>query len=168
MAKDLIEEIPPMARWRFATRAAALVPALYSCALREGAGTAEEREQMIWYAIGGEVKEIADTFGFSVDTAEEIGEVLKAGATVLFGPEFRIAVLPTSGEAATVVIKGCPFTGTLRETGCNLSVGSSWCMPFAISAVEHLSGKFALRFVRARCMGDAQCEMVVRKKQEGE
>jgi len=169
MAKDLIEEIPPMARWRFAARAAALIPALYSCALRgEGTGAVEEREQMIWYAIGREVKEIVDTFGISTDNAEEIAGALRVGAVVLFGPAFRITVLPASGEAATVVMKGCPFTGTLREAGCDLFAGASWCMPFAISAVEHLNGAFTLRFVRARCMGDAQCEMVIRKREEGE
>jgi hypothetical protein len=168
MAKDLIEEIPPLARWRFAARAAALMPALYSCVLREEGGAAEEREQMIWYAIGREVKEIAGTFGLPVDTAEEIAETLRVGAMVLFGPEFRITVLPASGETATVVMKGCPFTGTLREVGCDLSAGASWCMPFAISAVEHLNGAFTLRFVRARCTGDGQCEMVVRKREEGE
>ncbi|HDS62771.1 MAG TPA: hypothetical protein ENN52_01295 [Methanofollis liminatans] len=169
MAKDLIEEIPPMARWRFATRAAALIPALYSCALTgEGGGSPGEREQMIWYAIGREVKDIASTFGLPVDTAEEIAETLRIGAMVLFGPEFRVAVLPSSGETATVVMKGCPFTGTLREAGCDLFAGASWCMPFAISAVEHLNGAFTLRFVRARCMGDGQCEMVVRKREEGE
>jgi hypothetical protein len=169
MAKDLIEEIPPVARWRFAARAAALIPALYSCALtREGGGAPGEREQMIWYAIGREVKDIASTFGLPVDTAEEIAETLRIGAMVLFGPEFRVAVLPSSGETATVVMKGCPFTGTLREAGCDLFAGASWCMPFAISAVEHLNEAFTLRFVRARCMGDAQCEMVIRKRGEGE
>ncbi|MDK2975512.1 MAG: hypothetical protein PWP08_1883 [Methanofollis sp.] len=166
MAKDLIEEIPPAARWRFATRAAALIPALYSCALRGGESEmTEEQEQMIWYAVGCEVRTIAETFGFSVDTAEEIAEVLKVGATAFFGPGFRITILPTAGESATVVIKGCPFTGTLRESGCDPGAGASWCMPFAVSAVEHLNRAFALRFVRARCMGDGQCEMVVRKKE---
>ncbi|MDD4255838.1 MAG: hypothetical protein PHP59_10755 [Methanofollis sp.] len=168
MPKDLIEEIPPLARWRFATRATSLLPALYSRALREGEGTVEEREQLIWYEIGREVGEIAETFGFPTETAEEISEVVRAGAVVLFGPDFRVSVLATSSERATVVVKACPYTRCLAGAGGDTATGFSWCFPFAVSAVEHLNPAFTLRFVRARCMGEAQCEMTVRRKEESE
>lgn len=167
MPKDLIDEVPPLARWRFATRAASLLPALYSRALREGEGTADEREQLIWYEVGREVREIAETFGFPTETAEEICEVFRAGSIVLFGPDFRVSILATSPETATIVLKACPYTRCLVEAGCDADTGFSWCLPFAISAVEHLNPAFTLRFVRARCMGEAQCEMTVRKKEEG-
>ncbi|WP_342679552.1 hypothetical protein [Methanofollis sp. UBA420] len=168
MPKDLIEEIPPLARWRFATRAASLLPALYARALREGEGTPDEREQVIWYEVGRGVREIAETFAFPTATAEEICEVFRAGAVVLFGPDFRISILATSPERATVVVKACPYTRCLAGAGCDADTAFSWCLPFAISAVEHLNPAFTLRFVRARCMGEAQCEMTVRRKEEGE
>lgn len=168
MPKDLIEEIPPLARWRFATRAASLIPALYSRALREEECTVEEREQMIWFEVGREMREIAESFGFPVETAEEICEVFRTGSVVLFGPEFRLSVLATSPESATIVVKACPYTRHLNAVGGDAGSAFSWCLPFAVSAVEHLNPAFTLRFVRARCMGEAQCEMTVRKKEEGE
>ncbi|WP_067047691.1 hypothetical protein [Methanofollis ethanolicus] len=168
MPKDLIEEIPPLARWRFATRAASLLPALYSRALREGEGTPEEREQAVWYEVGREVRGIAEAFGFPIETAEEICEVFRAGSVVLFGPDFRFSILATSPDSATIVLKGCPYTRYLAGAGCDADTAFSWCLPFAISAVEHLNPAFTLRFVRARCMGEAQCEMTVRRKEGGE
>lgn len=168
MPKDLIEEVPPLARWRFATRAASLLSALYSLALRDETGTPEEREQAIWYELGREVREIADTFDFPAETAEEICEIFRAGSVVLFGPDFRISILATSPDSATIVLKACPYARCLAGVGCGADTAFSWCLPFAISAVEHLNPAFTLRFVRARCMGEAQCEMTVRRKEEGE
>lgn len=166
MGRDLIEEIPPLARWRIAARAASLLPALYARALRDGRGTPEEREQMVWYALGQEVKTVAGTFGFPTDTAEEVCEAFKAGVDLIFGPDFRISVLETSGETATIIMKGCPYQGTLREAGAGEEIGFSWCLPFSLAAVEALNPAYTLRFVRARCMGDSQCEMTVWREEE--
>ncbi|WP_220680527.1 hypothetical protein [Methanofollis formosanus] len=155
-----------MARWRIAARAASLLPALYARALRDERGTPEEREQMVWYALGQEVKAIAATFGFPTGTAEEVCEAFKAGTNMIFGPDFRISVLETSDETATLIMKGCPHQGTLREAGASGETGFSWCLPFALAAVEALNPAYSLRFVRARCMGDSQCEMTVRREEE--
>ncbi|TAJ45669.1 hypothetical protein [Methanofollis fontis] len=166
MAHDLIEDIPLMARWRSAARAAALLPSLYSRALREE-GPLEEREQMVWYAFGKEVGDIARTFGLPVGDAEEVCETFRACTLVLFGPDFRITVLSASEDSATIVMKGCPFCGMIRGSGGDEAVGFSWCLPYALSAVEALNSEFTLRFVRSRCMGDGQCEMTVQRREDG-
>ncbi|QSZ67262.1 hypothetical protein RJ40_06975 [Methanofollis aquaemaris] len=166
VGRDLIEEIRPLVRWRFAARAASLLPALYARALRDEREDPGEREQMVWYTLGQEVKTIAGTFGFPTGSAEEICEALQAGTAVIFGPEFRISILGTSEASATLIMKGCPHQGTLREAGAGEETGFSWCLPFSLAAVESLNPAYTLRFVRARCMGDTHCEMTVRRKEE--
>ncbi|MBP2146840.1 hypothetical protein J2129_002294 [Methanofollis sp. W23] len=166
MRRALVEEVPPLARWKVATRVASLLPALYARALRNEKESPEEREQMVWYALGREMKTIAETFRFPTQTAGEIGEALQVGTTVIFGPEFRISVMDTSEETATLVMTGCPHLKTLREVGAGEETGFSWCLPFSLASVERLNPSYTLRAVRARCMGDERCEMTIQKKKE--
>lgn len=167
IGRALVEEVQPLARWRVAAHVASLLPALYARALRDESGNPEEREQMVWYTLGREMKMIAETFRFPTQTAEEIGEAFQAGATVIFGPEFRTAVMDTSEETATLVVKGCPHLRALREARVGEETGFSWCLPFSLASVESLNPAYTLRFVHARCMGDDRCEMTIQRKEEG-
>lgn len=168
MGRALVKEVQPLARWRAAARVASLLPALYARALRDKEGSPEEREQMVWYTLGREMKTIAETFRFPTLTAEDIGEAFQAGTTVIFGPEFRISVMGTSEETATLVIKGCPHLRALREARVGEETGFSWCLPFSLASVESLNPTYTLRFVRARCMGDDRCEMTIQKKKRND
>lgn len=162
---EKLDEMTPESRWLVAAKFACRLPVLYGILMRDAVGeTYDRRVEELWCHCGEEVLEIARAADLKVSSADRLAHSLLKILTILFGPEFRGEILDLSGDRAVILMKKCPFL--LRCLECGGSTGTVFhpCMAFSISAVESLHKDFSLRYVRAMCLGDKNCEIRVVKK----
>ncbi|MDD1672171.1 MAG: hypothetical protein LUO82_04150 [Methanomicrobiales archaeon] len=171
---DRLDEMTPESRWRVAAKFSCRLPVMYGILMRDAVGeTFDRRVEELWCYCGEEVLEIARAAGLKVTPADRLSSSLLKILTILFGPEFRGEILDLSSDRAVLLMKKCPFLLRCLECGSSTSTVFHPCMAFCISATESLNKDFSLRFVRAMCLGDKNCEIrVVKKslleKEEGE
>jgi hypothetical protein len=75
-------------------------------------------------------------------------------------------VIDVAEDSSVIVIKRCP----LHAIGSpHLESGESMfhkCMAFTLMSVPLLNKKYQVRFVRAMCLGERQCEIKIEPGQE--
>ncbi|MDD1673815.1 MAG: hypothetical protein LUP99_05345 [Methanomicrobiales archaeon] len=160
-----MREISSDTRWHIAARSASSLPVLYAVVFRGRMG--EECDHLVeevWCQVGGEVQEIAKGLNLPVTPAERLAASLLEIARTLFGPEFRGEILDLSPDRAVILMNRCPFLIRTREMGVNSSVVFNPCLAFCISATETLHKDYSVRFIRAMCMGDRNCEIRMARK----
>ena len=154
-----IRKIPEERRHEIAGQLASLLPVIYDLAFRElMADDFAQREREIWIEIGKEVPHLAGTCHLSCTDAPHIADTIAVVWELLFGSEFKSEILDLSTDTAVILTKRCPFLVRAQETGGASEHCFTRCLAFSLTATERLNPKYTLRFVRAMCMGDRNCE----------
>jgi hypothetical protein len=158
--------IPEEARWQVAAKIASILPAIYGMAFRDVVGADYDRlEQMVWVALAHEARIVARTFSLPVETARDLSSTLAILHTVFFGPEIKSENASFESDRAVLLVRKCPMM--MREQELQARPGDVFnrCLAFSIAVIEELNPEYTLRFVRAMCQGDRNCEMkIITKK----
>lgn len=154
-----IRKIPDERRHEIAGQLASLLPVLYDLAFRElMPDDFAQREREIWIEVGKLVPELAGTWHLPYSDAPRIADTIAVIREILFGSEFKSEILDLSADTAVILTKRCPFLVRGLETGRASEHCFIRCLAFSVTATERLNPKYTLRFVRAMCMGDRNCE----------
>lgn len=163
-----IHDIPAEARWEMAVRAANTLPHAYYAAFRTVTGGTYEKEleealASVWAHAGEEQGAIARAFAIPVRNAKEIAEAFSTISVIFLGPELEGGIRE-EGESTVITITQCPMVA--QASGFELPGESVCrnCAAYCTSAVKSLNPAYMLRNVKAMCLGDANCEMRIRKK----
>ena len=169
MARKL--PIPEEMRWRIAATLSAKIPVTYGMVFRESTGADYDRlEQQIWVALAHEAKAVAWTCSLPVADSRDLTLTLDILNTLLFGPEFKSEQISFENDRSVLLVRKCPFLLREQEMSGPPSDVFNRCLAFSIALIEELNPEYTLRFVRAMCQGDRNCEMkvVLRKDTEEE
>jgi hypothetical protein len=161
--------IPIEIRWEVAAKIASMLPVAYGIIFRDVVGADYDRlEQQVFVALAHEAKIVALTFSLPLGTARDLVATLAILNTVFFGPEIKSEQVSFESDRAVLLVRKCPLM--LREQECHAHRGDVFnrCLAFTIAAVEELNPEYTLRFVRAMCQGDRNCEMKIITKKAAE
>jgi hypothetical protein len=163
-----MREISPELRWQLATRSASRLPVLATAVLRTRLGEDYEDHfaEEIWCHVGAEASDIAKGLDLPVRPADQLAGSLLEILRILFGPEYRGEILDLAPERAVLLIGRCPLLKRALEMGESSSAFFHPCLAFCVSATESLHAEYSVRFIRAMCLGDKNCELRVAKKAE--
>ena len=154
-----MRKIPEERRHEIAGQLASFLPVIYDLAFRElMPDDFAKREQEIWIEIGKQVPDLAGTSHLPCSDAPRIADTIAVVRELLFGSEFKTEILDLSADTAVILTKRCPFLVRAHETGGGPEHCFTRCLAFSVTATERLNSKYTLRFVRAMCMGDRNCE----------
>ncbi|MDD1675214.1 MAG: hypothetical protein LUQ17_00825 [Methanomicrobiales archaeon] len=153
-------------RWQIASKSASSLPVLYTIILRDYFGEESDRiAEEVWCHAGSGVSELATGLDLATDPADRLASGLLEILQTLFGTEFRGEILDLSSDRAVLLINRCPFLLRSVEFGRPTPAIFHPCMAFCVSATETLNGDYSVRFIRAMCMGDKNCELRVASKE---
>jgi hypothetical protein len=142
---------------------------MYEAVFRPAVGKKfDEMEQEIWVEIARQSRDIARSLRLPVRPAQDLAESIGIVMTILFGPEFKWEVMDVGKDGAVIIIKNCPFVAEAAGMGGSGESAFRRCLALTISTQKNLNPKYALRYVRALCMGDRQCEIKIEPEQEPE
>ena len=161
--------VPDEMRWRIAATVAAEIPLLYGKVFREIAGDQYDRlEQQIWVALAHSAREVAWTYSLPSGDSRELISTLEILNLLFFGPDFKSEQISFENDRAVLLIRTCPFL--LRQQELSGPPGDAFnrCLAFSIALVEELNPLYTLRFVRAMCQGDRNCEMKIVTRKDAE
>jgi hypothetical protein len=162
-----MRDIPPETRWQIASISASILPVLCTSILRKRlVKDCDHLAEEIWCNVGAEVAAIAKGLDLPVNPADQLATSLLEILRTVFGIEFRGEILDLSTDRAVILIRHCPFLIRSMELGEGTAAIFHPCLAFCVSATEALHRDFSVRFVRAMCMGDRNCEMRVAKKED--
>ncbi len=163
-----MKEISPELRWQLAARSASRLPVLVTAVLRTrlGEGYEDHFAEEIWCHVGAEASDIAKGLDLPVRPADHLAGTLLEILRILFGPEYRGEILDLAPERAVLLIGRCPLLLRALEMGESSSVFFHPCLAFCVSATEALHAEYSVRFIRAMCLGDKNCELRIAKKAE--
>jgi hypothetical protein len=163
-----MKEITAETRWLLAARSASRLPVLCTAVLRTRLGEAydDHLTEEIWCHLGDEACDLAKGLGLQVDTADRLAEGLLEILRTLFGSEFRWEILDLPQDRAVILINRCPILMRALELGEGSPEIFHPCLAFCVSAAESLHQDFSVRFIRAMCLGDRNCELRIAKKEE--
>ena len=153
-----IRRIPEDQRCEIAGQLTTFLSVIYDLAFREVTDDFEQREREIWIEVGKEVPQLAGTCRLRSSDAPGIADTISVVRELLFGSEFKSEVLDLSPDTAVILTKRCPFLTRAQEMGGVPEHCFPRCLAFSVTATERLNPKYTLRFVRAMCMGDRNCE----------
>jgi hypothetical protein len=162
--KDISMEM----RWQIAARSASSLPVVCTAILRTRLGTAYDDHlvEEIWCHVGDEASAIAKGLDLAVKPADRLASSLLEILRILFGQEFRGEILDLDSDRAVVLINRCPILMRAMELGEHSPAFFHPCMACCVSATESLHSDFSVRFIRAMCLGDKNCELRVGKREE--
>jgi hypothetical protein len=163
-----MKEISPELRWQIAARSASRLPVLCTAILRLRLGDAydDHLAEEIWCHVGAEAPDIAKGLDLPVSPADCLAESLLEITRILFGAEFRGEILDLAPDRAVLLISRCPILRRAREMDEGSSGFFHPCLAYWVSATEALHSGYSVRFIRAMCDGDKNCELRVGKKEE--
>lgn len=154
--------VPYEMRWRIAANIAARISLAYGMVFREVVGADYDRlEQQVWVALAHEAKEVAWTCSLPVGDSRELISTLEILNVIFFGPEFKSEHISFENDRSVLLIRKCPFLLRQQELSEPPADIFNRCLAFSIALVEELNPLYTLRFVRAMCQGDRNCEMKV-------
>jgi hypothetical protein len=155
-------------RWQIAARSASSLPVLCTAILRTRLGEAYDDHlvEEIWYYVGDQASDIAKGLDLAVHPVDRLASSLLEILRILFGQEFRGEILDLDPDRAVILINRCPILMRAMELGEQSPAFFHPCMACCVSATESLHPDFSIRFIRAMCLGDKNCELRVGKKEE--
>lgn len=156
------KEIPADVRWKYASRCAAMLPAMYDIAFREALKSGyAEAEQEIWMELSRTVEAIVHDLSLPKKTAPDIARGIFTALSILFGPELSGEIIGHSDDRAVIIVKRCPFIVHGIMLGADCGTSFSRCMALVLTAVPLINKNYSARFVRTMCTGDRQCEIKI-------
>lgn len=155
-------------RWQIAAKYASSLPVLCTIILRMRLGNAYDDHlvEEIWCHVGDKASDIAKGLELAVSPVDRLASSLLEVLRTLFGPEFRGEILDLDADRAVMLINRCPILLRAMELGEYSPSIFHPCLAFCVSATEALHKDFSLRFIRAMCQGDKNCELRLGKKEE--
>lgn len=128
-----------------------------------GASIAPYRDRM-FSEMAREIRAIADRYRMPRENAADLVQTLGAISVILFGPEFETRYIEGFPDEAVIRLTGCAMFGEDRAgEGTPNQVGSI-CQAYVEHAVSALNPGFTISVAKARCRGDAFCEMVIERR----
>jgi hypothetical protein len=163
-----MKDITPEMRWQLAARSASRLPVVCTAVLRMRLGDAydDHLAEEIWCHVGAEASDIAKGLDLPVSPADRLAGSLLEIVRTLFGSEFRGEILDLAADRAVLLITRCPILLRAMEMGECSSEFFHPCLAFCVSATEALHADYSVRFIRAMCLGDKNCELRLAKKSE--
>lgn len=161
--------VPDEMRWRIAANIAARIPLAYGMVFREVAGADYDRlEQQIWVTLAYSAREVAWTYSLPAGDSRELISALEILNVIFFGPDFKSEQISFEHDRSVLLIRKCPFLIRQQELSGPPDYAFNRCLAFSIALVEELNPLYTLRFVRAMCQGDRNCEMKVMTRKDAE
>jgi hypothetical protein len=163
-----MKDISPQLRWQIAARSASRLPVLCTTILRMRMGDAydDHLAEEIWCHVGAEASDIAKGLDLPLSPADQLAGSLLEIQRIIFGSEFRGEILDLAPERAVLLINRCPILVRAMEMGESSADFFHPCLAFCVSATEALRAEYSVRFIRAMCLGDKNCELRIAKKAE--
>ncbi len=163
-----MRETAPDLRWQIAARSASRLPIICTTVLAARLGDAydDHLAEEIWSHLGEESSDLAKGLDLPVTPADSLAGTLLEILRILFGPEFRGEILDLAPDRAVLLISRCPFLMRALEAGERSSAFFHPCLAFCVTATETLHSEYTLRFIRAMCLGDKNCELRLGKMTE--
>ncbi|MDN7023764.1 hypothetical protein FGU65_02440 [Methanoculleus sp. FWC-SCC1] len=157
-----VKDIPEATRWEMATHVLGrLVLALGQEAESETAASFQAR---MFSEMGQEIRAIADRYGLPRGHAADIVQTLGIVSVVLFGPAFTTRFIEGFPEESVIRLTDCAMFREESAHGISPLQVNSVCQAYVGHAVEALNPEFSISITRARCRGDAFCEMVIERR----
>jgi hypothetical protein len=158
-----VKDIPKATRWTMATHVLTRLVVALGHEPAGGASVAPYRERM-FSEMAREIRAIADRYGMPRENAADLVQTLGAISVILFGPEFETRYIEGFPDEAVIRLTGCAMFGEERAgSGAPAEVGSI-CQAYVQHAIVALNPGFTISVAKARCRGDAFCEMVIERR----
>ena len=158
-----LKDIPHAIRWRMATHV------LTRTVLALGGDSADAvpvfRER-VFSELGDEIRQIADRYQMPREHAADLVQTLGTVSVVLFGPEFETRFIEGFPDEGVIRLTECAMFREESAHGIDPAVVNRVCQAYVASAIEALNPAFTISVTRARCRGDAFCEMIIERKKD--
>lgn len=161
-----IEKVPAETRWKVATKGLTGACTALSNALKDAIGEEKfnEFQVRLWSQAGRGAKELADTFGLTVENPRDIDGIIQLLAMTAMGPEFEFEVVEASEDRCVGRTTKCPWHERWKELGLKEEFCSSGHQGWGDGAVESLNPNFTFSLTKNMTRGDPYCEWKVERK----
>jgi hypothetical protein len=163
---DILESIPPEARWAIATKELTGAFVAMSDALAKAVGQKgfEDFNGPLWYGAAQGAKEFADANGLATETAPDIEAVMHLMAKTSMGPEFQFDVTESTKDRCVGTATQCPWHSRWKEQGAKFDCCGAGHQNWGEGAAASLNPAFTFLLTKNMVRGDAHCEWVVERK----